>query len=197
VLPIIAALAGHDFVIARALMPAWIPLAVVIGAACTVRHARTAGAVLAALMVALFLLGLVRVQSSPDLQRPDWRGVARALGPAWVPRAIVLDAGGLGTDPLAFYLPGVPWNQPSGQRTVTEIDIVGNTYQDLSRRLPAGLEMIDSRAFGGFRVVRLRLATALSLTRAQAAARVASALTPVAPAPPVLMQRAALRAGSS
>jgi len=31
----------------------------------------------------------IQVQTKPYLQRPDWRAVAHALGPATVPRAIL------------------------------------------------------------------------------------------------------------
>ncbi len=45
-IPLVAALAGQDYYIPRALTPAWIPLAVLIGAACTTRRARLPGAAL-------------------------------------------------------------------------------------------------------------------------------------------------------
>jgi hypothetical protein len=42
--PLVLALSGHDDDIVRALIPAWVPLAVVVGAACTVPRAWAAGA---------------------------------------------------------------------------------------------------------------------------------------------------------
>ena len=108
-LPLLLALLGEDYYIPRALMPAWIPLAVVVGAACTAPRARVAGAILAAILLASFVYAQVRISDNPQYQRPNWRGVARALGTAGGPRAIVAYDGSAATDPLAIYLPGVPW----------------------------------------------------------------------------------------
>jgi hypothetical protein len=80
--PLVLALLGEDYYIPRALMPAWIPLAVVVAAACTAPRARVAGAVLAAILLASFVYAQVKINDSPQYQRPDWRGVAAALGSA-------------------------------------------------------------------------------------------------------------------
>ena len=53
--PLLLALLGHDDYLARGLMPAWIPLAIVIATACTVSGARMAGGVLAVVLIALFV----------------------------------------------------------------------------------------------------------------------------------------------
>ncbi len=67
----------------------------------------------------------MRVQTRPYLQRPNWRAVARALGPAPCPRAI-LASDGTTADPLKIYLPGVRWTQPAGDSMlIREVDVVG------------------------------------------------------------------------
>jgi hypothetical protein len=79
----------------------------------------------------MFVYATVQVQTKPYLQRPDWRAVAHALGPAAVPRAI-LAANGQTAIPLKIYLPRVNWVQPQSQRVpVAEVDVVGDI-----KRLP-------------------------------------------------------------
>ena len=58
-------------------MPAWIPLAIVIAAACTVSGARVAGGVLALILIALFVYSGIRVELRPAV--PEAR-LARGCG---------------------------------------------------------------------------------------------------------------------
>ena len=193
--PLVLAWLGHDYYEARALMPGWIPLAVVIGAACTAPRARAPGAALALVLLAAFVYAGIRIDHSPQYQRPDWSGVAAALGRASGTRAIVAYDGVFATAPLAIYLPGVPWNGPgqtpqTGEAplTVRELDIVGSTAQRLTPRLPAGVKLIGSRAVNGYLVDRFELTGAWHLTRAQLGARATTLLGPAPPGPAVLIQ---------
>jgi hypothetical protein len=78
-------------------------------------------------LLTVFVVGLIRVQTQPWFQRPNWRAVAHALGPAVVPRAI-LAADGTTADPLKIYLPGAAWEEPPSKLlTIREIDVVGAT----------------------------------------------------------------------
>ena len=123
--PLLLGLLGPDYFLSRNVMPAVVPIAVALGAALASPRARLLGAALAVALLALFAFAAVRVQSQPYLQRPDWRAVARALGRATVPRAILV-SNGTTADPLKIYLPGVRWSEPKGRVTVIrEIDIVG------------------------------------------------------------------------
>ena len=123
--PLVLGLVGPDYFLARNVMPAMIPLAVVIAAACTLPRARLAGSLLAAVLLAAFLAANVHIQDSDYLQRPDWRDLARAIGPAPQTRAI-LAAGGSTANPLKIYLPRVNWVQPRTRRlAISEVDIVG------------------------------------------------------------------------
>jgi len=125
--PLLLAVAGEDYFLSRNEIPAFVPAVTLVAAACVVPRARPAGAVFAAALLALFCLTAINVQTHAYLQRPDWRAVAHALGPAPVPRAI-LAADGTTADPLKIYLPGVSWVQPQSRRTVVdEIDVVGAT----------------------------------------------------------------------
>jgi 4-amino-4-deoxy-L-arabinose transferase-like glycosyltransferase len=123
--PLSLAVVGHDYFLSRNVMPAVVPVAVMIGAACAVPRLRLLGGTLAVALLATFAIAAVRVQSHSYLERPDWRAVARALGPATVPRAI-LAANGTTADPLKIYLPGVRWSLPPGYAAwVQEVDVVG------------------------------------------------------------------------
>ncbi len=170
-IPLLAALAGHDDYLARGLMPAWPPLAVVFAAACTTRRAPAAGGVLAAVLVGLFVWSGIRIDTHQSFQRPDWRAVARALGPAPPgTRAIVAYPGQFATGPLSVYLPGTPWDGPglapgtdAGPATVSELDIVANAAQSLATA-PSGARLIARRDVDGYLVARFALATPLSTT---------------------------------
>src|SRR5579884_192926 len=70
-MPVAFAAVGHDYVFARNLLPAWIPLAVLLGAACAASRACTAGMAFGVALIALFLWAGAKIDSSPAYQRPD------------------------------------------------------------------------------------------------------------------------------
>ena len=195
-LPLLLAVLGRDYYIARALMPAWIPLAVVVGAACTIPRARSpvaayTGAGLLVVLVGAFVYAQIRIDTHWQYQRPDWRGVAAALGASRGQRAIVAYDGGYAAEPLSFYLPGVPWNRPPGAATVREIDVVGSAWQTVPRTLPPGVRLIGRRSLDGYQAARFALATPWHATPAQLAARAGSLLGPGQSGASVLIQRPA------
>ena len=188
--PLGLALLGEDYYIPRALIPAWIPLAVVVGAACTAPRVRIAGRVLAVVLLASFVYAQARISSHSQYQRPDWRGVARALGPAPSGgRAIVAYDGELASDPLATYLPGVAWKQnPNAAPTVSEIDVVGHTWQAVARPLPAGVRLIGTKVVDDFLISRFGLVPARRLGIPQIEAAAPSLLGPGGTSGAVLVQ---------
>jgi hypothetical protein len=187
--PLVLALLGEDYYIPRALIPAWIPLAVVVGAACTAPRARAPGAVLAVVLLASFVYAQVKISENAQYQRPDWRGVARAVGSASATRAIVADDGSPATDPLAIYLPGVSWSgPPAGPLTVDEVDIVGRRWQTRARALPAGTRLLSSRTVDDFVVDRFSIGPARPLTQPQIKSLAGQLLTPPVPGAAVLVQ---------
>ena len=93
---------GKDFVLARNLLPALIPLLLVVAVALTAERARRLGTAIAALLLAYSFGFCVWAGTSPDLQRPDWRAVADHLGEPDGPRATVTWV--IGEAPLRFYL---------------------------------------------------------------------------------------------
>lgn len=118
---------GKDFVIARNLLPALVPLLVAVAIGATLRRARRGGAVLALILTLYSLAFCVWASLSPALQRPDWDAVAARLGEPRAPRAIVLWT--LGAASLRYYLSTGSFQvQPSDGYvwSVHEIDFVSD-----------------------------------------------------------------------
>jgi hypothetical protein len=192
IVPLLLALAGHDDYIARALLPAWAPLAITIAAACTAARARVAGAALAVVMLGVFVYAGVRIDGDPSLQKANWRGVKAALGPARRPRAIVAYDGIFATAPLSLYLPRVPWSGPDpapapSLAAVSEVDVVGSQGDQVDRA-PRGLRLLGIRTVDGYVVVRYALAQPWRLSPQQIGVRASRLVTPAPPAPGVLIQ---------
>jgi hypothetical protein len=93
---------GKDFVLARNLLPALVPLLVAVAVALSTERARRLGIAIAAVLVVYSLAFSIHASTSPELQRPDWRAVADHLGEPDGPRATVTWV--LGEAPLRFYL---------------------------------------------------------------------------------------------
>jgi mannosyltransferase len=129
VVPLVIGLldSSKDYVLARNLMPALVPLLVALSVGFTLRGARRSGAVLAGLLVVYSLGFSIWASVSPALQRPDWDSVADAIGEPTVPRAMVTWT--LGEASLRYYLStGSIQVQPSdGFRWwVGEIDFISD-----------------------------------------------------------------------
>lgn len=126
-LPLAIGFVGQDYFLPRNEIPAAVPVATLLAAACSAPRARAAGAALAVTLLAVFGVTAIDVQTHPYLQRPNWRDVARSIGTGELPRA-VLAADGTTADPLKIYLPGVSWSQAPGQPVfIREIDVIGAT----------------------------------------------------------------------
>jgi uncharacterized membrane protein len=94
--------ASRDFVLARNLLPALVPLLIAVAVALSTERLRRVGTAIAAVLVVYFLVFSIHASTSPELQRPDWRAVADHLGEPDGPRATVTWT--LGEAPLRFYL---------------------------------------------------------------------------------------------
>jgi hypothetical protein len=173
-----------------------VPVAIVLAAACTARDARAGGAVLAVLLLGMFVYAGVRIQNDASFQKPNWRGVAAALGPRpAAQRAIVAYDGVFASAPLSIYLAGVTWSGPGLTQTqapvsVSEVDVVGNLAEQLSA-LPGGIKLISSRAVDGYRVVRFGLARPWTLSPGAIGARASTLLGPSPGGAAVMVQRPA------
>ena len=103
-IPILLALvsSGKDFVLARNLIPALVPLLVLVAIAVTMPAARRLGTIVGVALLAYSLGFSIWASFDPDLQRPDWSAVASELGEPEAPRAIVTWT--IGQAPLRDYL---------------------------------------------------------------------------------------------
>lgn len=104
-LPIAGALVGADYLNARNLLPALVPLAVALAAGFAARGPRRApwlGSALLGALCALSLAIVVTVAATQEYQRPDWKGLARALGDSSADRAVVVSPAN-GAVALRFY----------------------------------------------------------------------------------------------
>jgi mannosyltransferase len=187
--PLVLAAAGRDYYIARNLIPAWIPLAVLLGAACMARRTLPAGIPLAVICLGGFIYAGLYIDQHPQYQRPDWRGAAAALGRADIERAIVAYQGEVAAQPMTLYLPGTQWAPPpEAPVSIGEVDVVGNSFESQANPLPPGIRLIGSRAVNGILVDRFAVAPAWYLTPAQIAVRASALLGPAPPGPAVVLQ---------
>ena len=149
----------------------------------------------AVVLCAAFVYAGVKIDGNPLYQRPDWRGVAAALGPARTTRAIVAYDGQLALAPLAIYLPGAPWTGPAqtpqvseAPVTVGELDIVGDEGQSLAATLPGGAKLISAVRIDTYLVDRFALTRPWHMAPAAIAARATTLLGPAPSGPAVLIQ---------
>ena len=122
-LALVLALAGGDYYLSRYLLGAWLPLALVLAAGFGAVRAGRLGVAAAAALCGVSLFVVLSVNARPELQRDDWRGIARAIGPPDVHgRAIVVSPIN-GSIPLRLYVPKAA-KFPSNGAFVGELDAV-------------------------------------------------------------------------
>jgi mannosyltransferase len=126
--PVVLALAGVDFVLARNLLPAWAPLAIVAAAGLGASRAGRLGPGVAAALCLLSAATVVSTAAEPKFEREEWRGAAEALGAPAEPRAIVVTPD-VGADALLFYRTGTRELPVAGAR-VRDIVVVGMPEDD-------------------------------------------------------------------
>ncbi|MBS1883151.1 MAG: glycosyltransferase family 39 protein [Actinobacteria bacterium] len=152
----LAAAVGKDYVVERNLLPALVPLAAVVAVGLGVTRARLAGMLVAVALCAYWLAFDVYVTQTPNLQRPDFRGAAKALGPAHGARAIV--SWRLAGDPLRWYLKDDGMHWFGGAERIREVDLVGKKANvELPATLPPAF-----RPAGVVRMGRITIARYVS-----------------------------------
>ncbi len=133
-LALAAALVGKDYVVERNLLPALVPLAVAAGIGFATDRARRIGVVLALALCAYWVAFDIHVTQTPNLQRPDFRAIVKALGSPRVPRAIVTWK--LAADPVRFYLHDKSLRIFSGETPMREIDVISKSTVGPPERVP-------------------------------------------------------------
>jgi mannosyltransferase len=132
-LALIVAAVGTDYVNTRNLLPSFPAFVVVVAAGLGAGRAGRTGALALLALVVISLVSVIGVITTPEFQRMDWRGAARALGTATVARAIVADhsAGGA----LGAYMSGLSGFPPG--TAVREVDVVALVYRPAGARVSA------------------------------------------------------------
>jgi hypothetical protein len=149
-----------DFVLARNLIPALVPLLVAVAIGSTVRRARGAGVAVAALLFAYSLGFTVAAAVSPSLQRVDWDSVADRLGEPRAPRAMITWT--LGQASLRYYLSTGSFQVRASEEFpwyVHEIDFISDgAVPPVSRRLLGpGFAEAGYESVGALRIRRYEL----------------------------------------
>jgi len=188
-LALLVAAVATDYVNTRNLLPSFPAFVVVVATGFGAARAGRTGAAALLALVLISLVSVIGVITTPTFQRMDWRGAARALGTAMVPRAIVADhsagaALGAYMSRLSEFPPGT---------AVQEVDVVALVYR------PAGASVSASPpnpavppALPGFTLVGRRHTGSYTVLRYRAAAPVPEQPTPLAalrlvPADPVVV----------
>lgn len=163
-IPLLLSVVGVDYLITRNVIGGWLAFGIVLAAGFGAPRAGLVGPVAAAGLCALGLAAIVGVAAKPEFQRNDWRGAARALGPAGTARGIVISPVN-GADGLSVYT-GRLRRFPSQPTAIGEIDLLG-----IAQRPPGQTERPPRRAdpeVPGFHVVERREAPTYTLIKLRA-----------------------------
>jgi mannosyltransferase len=163
-LSLVFAAAGSDALITRNILPLWLPAAILVGGGLAGARARLLGLIIAAALCAIGLTAAIGVAADYNLQRPDWRPVASALGPAPAPGTsrLILIQHYKTLLPLSLYTPHLSFLRAHLARDVTEIDVISiSSPQQPLCWWGAACNLIPSQmqrgyAIRGFRPVSLR-----------------------------------------
>ncbi|HET8673497.1 MAG TPA: glycosyltransferase family 39 protein [Thermoleophilaceae bacterium] len=170
-IPIVLALAGADYLDTRNLLGAWLPLMLVPALGYRARRAGRTGLTALVALCALGLFVSVAVWANPRYQRDNNRGLARALGPAVVPRAIVVT-------PVSASVPLGVYMQPFAPAVfpVREVDLVALAQRSAlfsgsqppprpgGHQPPApGLKLVEQRYTSTYSLLRFRSAQPVTI----------------------------------
>jgi mannosyltransferase len=127
VLNLLFILAGYDDLITRNLLALVIPAGLVLACGLGARRAGHLGLLAAAVLCSLGIIASVGVAADRVLQRPDWRPLARMLGPGphrgQPGRAFLIQRYGF-ILPLSLYLPGLQRIPPRRGARVNQLDVI-------------------------------------------------------------------------
>jgi mannosyltransferase len=119
----VAALIGKDYVVERNLLPALVPLLAVVAIGFAAERARRLGLVFAVALCAYWIAFGIHVTRTPNLQRPDFRGVTEELGPPREGRRAIV-SWKLAADPIRYYLGDQALRMYGGPERVDEVDVL-------------------------------------------------------------------------
>jgi 4-amino-4-deoxy-L-arabinose transferase-like glycosyltransferase len=117
---------GFDDLLTRNMLPIWMAAAVAVAAGFAARRSRLLGLFAAAALCGIGVASAIWVASDRRYERPDWRGVARLLGPRTAASRAIFVQHYRDLLPLSLYLPGLRFASHRGA-TVSELDVVSFT----------------------------------------------------------------------
>jgi mannosyltransferase len=122
---------GVDDLITRNVIALWVPAAIAVSGGLGARRAGVAGICATAVLCGTGVATAIGVASDRNLQRPDWRAVARVLGPRPAPAALAGTSGRAvlvqhyrDLLPLSLSMPGLKFWRDHRPETVRELDVV-------------------------------------------------------------------------
>jgi 4-amino-4-deoxy-L-arabinose transferase-like glycosyltransferase len=161
--PLVLALLGSDYLLPRNLIALYVPL--VIAVAAGLRAAGRLGLVGTAAICAVALAVNVEVASDAKLQRDDWRGAARALGPATEPRAVIVSPD-YAKKPLRLYAGSLPPLPPGA--SLREVDVIVNARPPAPPAPPPpGFELAGTVTTPSYVLARYRSPAPIAVDPAQ------------------------------
>lgn len=166
-IPIALAFVGADYLAPRNLVGAMVPVTVLLAVVIVARRTGNVGVALAALLVFAFAALSVDVYLSPRLQRGDWAGLARAIGP--MSSGKVLTTVELGSAPLQYYLHGLRNLPSTASVPVSEIDEAGYAPLRSSAGSPpaGGFHLVARQDVNGLILYRFRSSKPVWVSEAQ------------------------------
>ena len=154
-LPLIAALAGHDYFNYQNVVASWMPFAAVVATA--LAGLKRVGVVLAVVVFGLALAATVRIQTTPDLQRGNWRQAAHVLS-AEPPHTLFVIYPAFDFSALKWYRPSVSHVASDSVRTRRLVVLAEDPWSysaahTLALHAPAGFHETGTRWFSTFVMV--------------------------------------------
>jgi mannosyltransferase len=169
-IPVLLAIFGADYLDTRNVLGAWLPLMLVPAIGLGGRRAGRTGLVTTTGLCALALFVTVAVWANPAYQRENDRGLARALGRATVPRAILVTPASASV-PLDVYLgPFSKGACPVKEVDLTALAVRSGTFSGAKpppqpapdRPPPApGFRLVERRVTRTYTLLRYRSPTAV------------------------------------
>ncbi len=166
-LPLLLSPTKYDYVLDRNLLPAWIPLAMALGAALAVlpRLPRT---VAVAVLIGAALVTNLRVATEPGLQRADWKSAVTQLGVRTEGRVVAVNPH-FNRGMVPRYGVRASLIGPAGIRT-REIDLIGEfDAASVAAALP-GFSVVAGRQYPLVNVAALRAPHRILVTPASISA---------------------------
>jgi mannosyltransferase len=142
-----------DYFIYRNLIVATVPLTIAAAAVFATPRSGRLGFAAVAVTCALLAAVSVEIARRPDLQKPDVRAVAAALGTRPTPRAIVVD---VRTAPVLELYLSAAMVTSRADLFIQDVDVIAEPGSSPAPVPPRGFHRVGSRRVHTFTIVRLR-----------------------------------------